>query len=297
MSFNRLFYFACCLLLCALGACEGRQKQNPAAGFITVTDDLGRRVQVPRQPQRVLGLAPSATEMLFAVADDQQIVGRTQVCNYPARVKDKPVVNSYPLDYEQLVMLNPDLVITLEGMTSPEAAAKLAELHIPVYYQRFEKIEDVLTGLTDLGRLLNRPQRARRVTDSLRAELARLKAPAAGPRPRVLAITWTDPIYAYGRNTLFTDKLKWIGADNALTETFAQPYPALTREYILQLNPDIIIGGSFEKMEATFFNLYPELRQIKAYRQKKIFAVTDDLMTRPGPRVAASVHELNDLIH
>jgi iron complex transport system substrate-binding protein len=194
-------------------------------------------------------------------------------------------------------MLNPDLVITLEGMTSPEAAAKLAELHIPVYYQRFEKIEDVLTGLTDLGRLLNRPQRARRVTDSLRAELARLKAPAAGPRPRVLAITWTDPIYAYGRNTLFTDKLKWIGADNALTETFAQPYPALTREYILQLNPDIIIGGSFEKMEATFFNLYPELRQIKAYRQKKIFAVTDDLMTRPGPRVAASVHELNDLIH
>jgi iron complex transport system substrate-binding protein len=297
MSFNRLFYFACCLLLCALGACEGRQKQNPAAGFITVTDDLGRRVQVPRQPQRVLGLAPSATEMLFAVADDQQIVGRTQVCNYPARVKDKPLVNSYPLDYEQLVMLNPDLVITLEGMTSPEAAAKLAELHIPVYYQRFEKIEDVLTGLTDLGRLLNRPQRARRVTDSLRAELARLKAPAAGPRPRVLAITWTDPIYAYGRNTLFTDKLKWIGADNALTETFAQPYPALTREYILQLNPDIIIGGSFEKMEATFFNLYPELRQIKAYRQKKIFAVTDDLMTRPGPRVAASVHELNDLIH
>jgi iron complex transport system substrate-binding protein len=289
------------LLLLILWACEGRRQQEPQTAFITVTDDLGRRLQVPRQPRRVMALAPSATEMLFAVASDEQIIGRTQACNYPAGVKDKPVVNTYPLDYEQLVMLQPDLVITVEGITSPEAAAKLAELGIPVYFQKFEQVEDVFRGLTDLGRLLHRQERARQLADSLRAELARLQAQAASrsaaPRPRVLAITWTDPIYVYGRNTLFTDKLKYIGAENALTETFAQPYPALTREYILQLNPDIILGGSFDKMEATFFNLYPELRQVKAYREKKIYAVDDDLMTRPGPRVVASIRELNELIH
>lgn len=302
MSAKRLFYFvgASLLLLC-LWACESRSKQKPPAGFVTVTDDLGRRLQVPRQPRRVMGLAPSSTEMLFAVADDEQIVGRTQACNYPARVKSKPVVNTYPMDYEQLVLLKPDLVVTVEGITSPEAAARLAELQIPVYFQKFERVQDVLRGLEDLGRLLNRQQRAQQVADSLRAELARLQqrsaAKAAGPRPRVLAITWTDPIYVYGRNTLFTDKLHWIGAENALADTFAQPYPALTREYILQLNPDIILGGSFEKMEATFFHLYPELRQVKAYRDRKIFAVDDDLMARPGPRVVTSIRELNGLIH
>jgi iron complex transport system substrate-binding protein len=299
MSQNRLFYALGCVLLLLAAACDNRQKQKPAP-FLTVTDDLGRQVQVPRQPRRVMALAPSATEMLFAVAEQGQIVGRTQVCNYPAGVKDKPVVNTYPMDYEQLVMLKPDLVITVEGITSPEAAAKLAELHIPVYFQKFERVEDVFRGLKDLGRLLNRQQRARQVSDSLRAELARLQAPAPGkapgPRPRVLAITWTDPIYVYGHNTLFTDKLRYLGADNALTQDFAQPYPALTREYILQLNPDIIIGGSFEKMEATFFSLYPELRQVKAYRDKKIFDVDDDLMTRPGPRVVASIRELKSLI-
>jgi iron complex transport system substrate-binding protein len=303
MSLNRLLsIMVSCLLCLTLWACEGRQKQSPEAGLVTVTDDLGRSLQVPRQPRRVMGLAPSATEMLFAVADNQQIIGRSQACNYPAGVKDKPVVNTYPMDYEQLVMLNPDLVITVEGITSLETAAKLAELHIPVYFQKFERVEDVLTGLTDLGRLLDRPQRARQVTDSLRAELSHLKnnsaaVKSAAGKPRVLAITWTDPIYVYGRNTLFTDKLEWIGAENALTQTFAQPYPALTREYILKLNPDIIIGGSFEKMETTFFNLYPELRQVKAYREKKIFAVDDDLMARPGPRVVDSIRELNDLIH
>jgi iron complex transport system substrate-binding protein len=299
MSCHRLLLL---LLIClsglVLGACEGRQRQSPQADFVTVTDDLGRSLEVPRHPQRVLGLAPSATEMLFAVADEGQIVGRSQACNYPARALAKPVVNTYPLDYEQLVLLQPDLVVTLEGMTSAESAARLAALGIPVYFQRLEKVEDILAGLTDLGRLLNRPRRARQLTDSLRAVLRDLRQPApAGPRPRVLAITGTDPIYVYGRNTLFTDKLRWIGADNALTEDFAQPYPALTREYILKLNPDIIIGGTFEKMEETFFNHYPELRQVKAYREKKIFAVDQDLMTRPGPRVGASIRALNDLVH
>lgn len=298
MTLKRSFSFVGCLLLLCLAACEGGQRQ--AGEMITVTDDLGRRLQVPRQPRRVLGLAPSATEMLFAVAEPDQIVGRTQACNYPAAAKSRPVVNTYPLDYEQLVLLQPDLVVTLAGMTPPEAADRLAELHIPVYYQRLETVEDIFSGLQDLGRLLNRSRRARQLTDSLRRELRQLQqvgAAPAGPRPRVLAITWSDPIYVHGRNTLLSDKLKWIGAENALTDTFAQPFPALTREYILQLNPDVVLGGSFAHMDSTFFELYPELRQIKAYRHKQVFAVTDDLMTRPGPRVVTAIRELNELIH
>lgn len=293
-------FVACCLLLC-LGGCEGRR---PAAAreLVTVTDDLGRQLQVPRLPRRVLGLAPSATEMLFAVADTGQVVGRSQACNYPAAALTKPVVNTYPLDYEQLVLLQPDLVVTLAGMTPPEAADRLAQLDIPVYYQRLETVEDIFQGLYNLGRLLNQSRRARQVVDSLRQELHQLQQqvaarPRSGPRPRVLAITWSDPIYVHGRNTLLTDKLRWIGAENALTDTFAQPFPALTREYILQLNPDVVLGGSFTRMDTTFFRLYPELRQIKAYRHQQLFPVTDDLMTRPGPRVVAAIRELYELIH
>lgn len=300
MCLNPLFSFvSCLLLLLCLGACEGGHR--PQGELVTVTDDLGRRLQVPRQPRRVLGLAPSATEMLFAVADPGQIVGRTQACNYPAAARSRPVVNTYPLDYEQLVLLQPDLVVTLAGMTPPEAADKLAELHIPVYYQRLETVEAIFSGLQDLGRLLNRPRRARQLVDSLRRELGQLQptrpAQAGGPRPRVLAITWPDPIYVHGRNTLLTDKLRWIGAENAVTDTFAQPFPALTREYILQLNPDVVLGGSYAHLDTTFFSLYPELRQIKAYRHRQVFAVTDDLMTRPGPRVVTAIRELKELVH
>ena len=293
-----LYLFVCALVSLLLFACESRSVRQPeTAMVITVTDDLGRKIEIPKYPQRVMALAPSETEMLYALADENTIVGRTQNCDYPAQVKKKPIVNNYPMDYEQLVLLKPDLIFTVEGITSAEEAAKIQELHIPVYYQKFEKVTDILRGLTDIGRLLHRQEQAKKVVDSLQLKLNKLKVQAVtNPKPSVLAITWTNPIFVYGQNTLFTDKLNYIGAQNAVQEVLPQPYPALTREYILKLNPDIIIGGTFGEMDTSFFNIYPELKRLKAYRNKKIFAATDNLMARPSPRVVASIQELKEFI-
>ncbi|KAA5549597.1 ABC transporter substrate-binding protein [Adhaeribacter rhizoryzae] len=277
-------------------ACESKKASQSAAAFIIVTDDLGRKIQIPAYPQRVIALSPSATEMLYAVADEKTIVGRTQNCDYPERVKEKPVVNNYPMDYEKIVLLKPDIVFASAGITSLEVAAKLQDLNIPVYFQDFKKVTDVFRGLQDIGRLLHREKDAQRVVDSLQQELAQIKVNNAGPKLRVLAITWHDPIYVFGQNTLFTDKLRYLGAENSVTEVFAQPYPALTREYILKLNPDVLLGGTPAEMEKTFFAQYPELKKIKAYQQQKIFKPTDDLMSRPGPRVIESIRELKTFL-
>ncbi|GAA3917371.1 helical backbone metal receptor [Hymenobacter algoricola] len=287
------------LLGLLLGACQPDNpgKQTAAAAAQQLTDDLGRHLTVPAHPRRILALAASMTEMLYAVADTATIVGRTQVCDFPRAVLRKPVVNSYPLDLEGLVRLHPDVVFTTDGITSLDDAARLEKLGIPVYYQKYDKATDVLRGLRDLGRILGRVPQARRLTDSLAAELQQLRAaPPVGPRPRVLAITWQDPIYVYGQNTLFTDKISLAGGQNAVVEKFPQPYPALTREYILQLNPDVLIGGSFGKLDSTFFRKYPELKRIRAYQTRRVFAITGDLMERPGPRVAQSVRELQRLL-
>ena len=274
---------------------------NPAAANttqVTVTDDLGRKLTLPSQPRRILALAPSMTEMLFAVADTATIVSRTPQDNYPAGVYRKPVVNNYPLDMERLVALHPDVIFTVEGITSPDDAQRLQELGIPVYFQRFRKVEDIFRGLNDLGRLLGRQSQAQQLTDSLQKELQALKLPSSQTTksPSVLAITWQDPIYCYGQNTLFTDQIQLAGGHNAVQETFPQPYPALTREYILKLNPEVLLGGSFEKMDSTFFKNYPELRRIRAYQTRHVFAITGNLMERPGPRVVESVRELKKLV-
>jgi len=272
-------------------------QSNSKPASTTVHDGLGRAMSVPAQPKRVLALAPSMTEMLYAVADTATIVARVPQDNYPAAVLRKPVVNNYPLDLEKLVLLKPDMVFTVEGITSVDDAQRLQQLGIPVYFLKFRQVEDVFTGMEEVGRLLGRPAPAHRAADSLRRELQRLgQANTTSAAPRVLAITWQDPIYCYGQNTLFTDEIRLAGGQNAVTETFPQPYPALTREYILKLNPDVLLGGSFEKLDSTFFKSYPELRRINAYQTRRVFAITGNLMERPGPRVVQSVQELQHLL-
>ena len=291
----------CLPLLGLLAACRPDAPATTAAPDAAapqhLRDDLGRALRVPVHPRRIMALAPSMTEMLYAVADTATIVARTQVCDFPAAALRKPVVNSYPLDLERLVALRPDVVFTTAGITSEADAQRLQELGIPVYFQQYEKVDDIMRGLTDLGRILGRGPTARHLTDSLRAELRALgELSTPSPAPAVLAITWSDPIYVYGQNTLFTDKIRLAGGRNAVVEKFAQPYPALTREYILKLNPKVLIGGSFGKMDSTFFRLYPELKRIRAYQTRRIYGTTDNLMSRPGPRVVESVRELRKLI-
>ena len=287
--------FLLCLALSILfSGCESRTRAVTASSEThTVKDDLGRELVLPVHPTRILGLAPSMTEMLFAVADTAIIVGRTQNCDYPAAALRKPVVNNYPMDYEALLALKPEIVFAPEGIISAEAAAQIQKLGIPVYFQKYDSVADILRGLRDLGKLLQREQQANAVADSLQKQLDAFAANGqTKAKPKVLGIIWPDPIYVHGRNTLFTDKLQYAGGENAVQEVFAQQSPALTREYILQINPDVIIGGSFAEFDQKFFTLYPELKRIKAYQNKRIFAVTDDLLSRPSPRVVQSIDEL-----
>jgi len=285
------------LLLAGLGACQSENKPPTPPATVQVRDDLGRALTLPAHPRRVLALAPSLTEMLYAVADTATIIARTQADDYPAAALRKPLVNSYPLDLERLVALRPDVVFTVEGMTPPDAAARLGQLGIPVYYQKYRRVADVLRGLNDLGRLLGRPAPARHLTDSLQAQLDQLAAgPAPARRPAVLALASADPIYAYGQNTLFTDEIRLAGGQNAVRDTFPQPFPALTREYILKLNPDVVLGGRFGKLDSTFFKNNPELRRTRAYQGRRVFATTPNLLQRPSPRVVEAVRELRALL-
>ncbi|PKV66279.1 iron complex transport system substrate-binding protein [Pontibacter ramchanderi] len=284
------------LLIC--WACGSGQKESEGEELV-LQDDLGREIRLKRQPERVMAFASSMTEMLFAVCDTASIVGRSPQCDYPDAVYSKPVVNNYPVDLEQVLALKPDLIFTVEGITPLDMAARLEELGIPVYYQKYRSVEDILKGIEDIGRIMGREQQANYLTDSLRQEVQTIERRYSkqAQRQRVLAITWSDPIYVYGQNTILTDQLRILGAQNAVQEVFDQPYPALTREYILKMNPDVLLGGSIERLEREFFSLYPELRKIAAYQNKRIYQPTGNLIERPSPRVVESIRELESFLY
>ena len=302
LSFFRSF-FSVLLLLVFLAGCSGNSEktisdsaQKPGENIRTVTDDLGRKLQIPEPPKRVMALSAAMTEMLFAVVPDSVIVGRTQVCNYPEAAKKKPVINSYPVDLEGLLALKPDIVFTEDGITPMETAAKIEQLGIPVYFQKYENVEDIFRGLNNIGKIMHRETEARKLTDSLQAELNAIQNEVkTHDLKRALVVINTDPIYVYGRNTLMTDKLEKAGGENALKEIFPQQSPQLTREYVLQLNPGFILGISKEQNE-TLFRLYPELKKVDAYKNNRVFVLNDDLASRPSPRVVESIREIRNYL-
>ncbi|WP_345162615.1 helical backbone metal receptor [Pontibacter saemangeumensis] len=287
------FIYIWMLCLSALTSCNPKEQETQKQ--VLLKDDLGREIRLNGQPGRVMALAPSMTEMLFAVLDTGTIVGRTQNDNYPAAALSKPVVNNYPMDYEQLLRLKPDLIFTVDGITPLDVAARLGELGIPVYYQKYASVEDIFSGLEDIGRIMGREAQARQLTDSLRREVAQIAARHQGQaRPlRVLGLAGYDPIYVYGHSTVISDKLRILGAENAVEETF----DAMTREYILKSNPDVLLGGTPQELEESFFGIYPELRKINAYQNQRLYAPNFDLMSRPSPRVVESIRELEDFLY
>lgn len=90
--------------------------------------------------------------------------------------------------------------------------------------------------------------------------------------------------------------MRLAGGQNAVRDTFPQPFPALTREYILKMNPEVVLGGSFGKLDSTFFQNNPELRRTHAYRARRVYATTPNLLQRPSPRIVEAVRELQALL-
>lgn len=240
-----------------------------------------------------MSFSPALTEVLFAVCHDSQIVAVSPVCNFPSGVKNKPIVANYPVDQEAVLQVAPDLIFTEEGITPLDVAEQLKSIGYPVCFQRYTSVIDLLNKIDTIGTWLGNGQKARRLTDSLRKEIAILEnLPFVGDTAKALVITWKQPIFAHGKNTLTTDKLRLAGGKNAVDQVFDKIYPELTREYILAVNPDVLFGGTFNEMDSTFFSLYPELKAINAYKNRHIYALTDDLSSRPSPRVLESVKEI-----
>lgn len=281
-----------------LFSCQTDRPKEPMA--LVRTDGLGQKVTLPSHPTRILALSPAMTEMLFALVPDSHIVGVTSQCNYPAeKIAGKPKVEIYPLNIESVLALEPQVIFSEEGMTTAADVAQLQKLGIPIYLFRYRKVADILAAMDSLHQWLPQKEGSDHLLDSLRQglksyELTSSKIPL-NSKLKMLAITWFDPIFSYGFETWMTDKMRLAGGKNVLDQPLDKPYPTLQRETVLKLNPDLLFGGSFEKMDTSFFRIYPELKNINAYKNRKVFELRDDLVSRPSPRFLEGIGEMAEM--
>lgn len=269
---------------------------------LTFTDDMDREITLAGTPERIVSLAPSTTEILFAVGAGDQVVGRDEFSDYPEEAKALPSIGGSFGEYnvEAIVALNPDLVIAAE-INTPELVKQLEDLGVTVYYlgnpttleEMYVKLETVaeLTG-HDVSELVS----------SLQARVAAVdeKIAPISARPNAFyEIDASDPSkpYTYGPGT-FGDLLITRAGGSNVGNVSADSYPQLSLEQIVVANPSIIILGD------SMWGVTPESvleragwESIEAVKSKQIFPIDDNLISRPGPRLVDGLEALAKILH
>ncbi len=281
-----------CLIVVALwgsfSSCSSTK--TPPRSARIITDELGRTVQVPEQPQRIVSLAPSITEILFALGAADRVAGVTSYCDYPPEARQKPQVgDTLKPSFEKIVALKADLVIISTASQVEAAVQRLEELGIPVYVSNPRSIDGVIESIDKLGDLID--ARAHHLTDDLRRRVATIDSRVANaPRPSVLVVLGTEPLITAGARSFINDLINRAGGRSISAEENAD-YPQYSVETVIAKRPEIILlqtGGN---------ELTRRLQQTPAARSNRVYHIDDDLLLRPGPRIVDGLERIAAKLH
>ncbi|MCX6005815.1 MAG: cobalamin-binding protein [Chloroflexi bacterium] len=271
---------------------------------LTVIDDLGRKVTINKQPQRIVSLAPSNTEILFALGLDDKIIGVTDYCDYPEAAKTKTRVAGYSTpDLERLVSLQPDLVVA-ESIQEKTVLPALVRLGMTVFVAEATTLDSILNHISILGKITGKTGAASRLLDTMNSKInsivSKTQNLSPAQRPRVLYVNWHDPIWTMGRNTFINDVINKSGGNNIYEADFEKAR-SVSLESVITKNPQVIfVSGMGTSGDAVLNGIKDEVRlySVEAVKNNRIYKISNaNLIERPGPRIVDGLIEVSKMIH
>jgi iron complex transport system substrate-binding protein len=297
-----LVFFASLLFFCTaeLAAQATSPDSSAPAATREVVDGYGRTVRVPLNPSRIISLAPSLTETVYALGAEDRLVGDTDYCDYPPEAQKKPKVGGViNPNLEQIAALHPDLVlVTKEGNTLDTVRA-LDALGIPSYATDARTVEEIISSTQKLADVLNAAASGKALTGDLQRRLAALhsKLSAVPPR-RVLFVVWTEPLMSVGKDTFIADALRLAGAASIVDSS--QDWPQVGLEEVAHLQPEFLVFAASHSdssgRELDALANRPGWRILDAVRNRNI-AVISDAIVRPAPRIVSVIEDLARQLH
>jgi len=276
-----------------------------AAAGVTLTDMAGRSVTIAAPPQRIISIAPSNTEILFALDLAPRIVAVDDFSDFPAAAKSLPKIGGANAKYniEQIVALKPDLILTA-GLTPPEVVKQLEDLKLTVVVLGTPQttLDSIFSDITLAGRITGQTDQAARVTGAMQTRLDALKATlaTAKSKPRVYwELDGTDPSkpFSVGPGNFVNDLIALAGGSN-IFQTASSAFPQVSAEQIVSANPEVIIlSDAAYGISAESVGQRPGWQSIAAVKQQRVAPIDDNLVSRPGPRIVDGLAATAKIIH
>ena len=298
--FFSTFVFIFLFIIIAVILFFGKFNTNPSFNDHEVSDK--------KHYKRIISMAPSITETLFALGAGDRVVGVTRFCNYPPEAREKEKVGGFvDPNYEAIVALKPDLVILLPE--HEKVFNYLAELRLQFIVVHNRTVSEILDTILTIGTICGAEERAKEMVDDINAQIQNILVQTKNKYHPVVMISISRTIgtgalkdvYIAGKNTIYDELLTFAGGRNAY-ENPNIDYPVISAEGLLYINPEIIID-LVPEIDLKGLDRDAMMREwhsvpgVAAVKKNRIYIVSNDYAVIPGPRFILFLEYLAQIIH
>lgn len=305
MKMVKSVFMVAIVVVCLVGGFSGGylaasmiSSQGSNGGAMTFTDDQGRNVTIDGYPERIVSVAPTPTEMLFAVGAGDLVVGVDGYSDYPVATENITKVGDFELNIEQIVTLKPDLILSSD-LVPTEDLEMLASNGIPYLVIADETINDVFASIRLVGNVTNHAADATALVSSLKARITavtNITLAAGVSKPKVYIEYY--PYWTFGPGSFGNDLIKLAGGKNVADDQNNE-YASVTDEYVVAKNPDIIVytTGAYMPNNVTEIVSRPGWSLVTAVENSDVYPLDDNLISRYGPRIVDGLEQLAEIVH
>jgi iron complex transport system substrate-binding protein len=249
-------------------------------------------------PMRIVSLAPSVTETLFALNAGASVVGVSDYCDYPPEVRSLPHVGSFLTpNLEAIIALRPTLVIGLWLSSDVRQIRALKSMGYPVLLVKDGSLQEIDNSIEAVGARIGREIEAHHLVAQIRAQIAAVRERLAAVKSeRALMLVGHQPIVAVGRGTYLDELLKIAHAEN-IAAAANEEWPHLSMEYIIAMRPEVILDGSMGNDPSSSSSFWEKYPTIPAVRERRVFGYPENPILHSGPRVGQSLEMIARMIH
>jgi iron complex transport system substrate-binding protein len=284
--------------LALLGAVAPSQSQSQSPGAaaprgLTLIDDTGATLTLAAPAQRIVSLAPGATEMLFAAGAGDRIVATVLASDEPEAAKRiLRIGDSNSLNYERLVALKPDAVIVWEDLTNRLVVDSLRKLKMPLYFIRAKGLSDIPKSVRQLGRLAGTGAAADKAAKAMDARIGAIgQRKVTGEPLRVFYMIWDEPLYTVGGRHVISDAIARCGGRN-IFDDIAFPAPIVEMESVVKRDPDVMLMSAPPITARDWRERWGRYSTIRAVQTRQILTFSDTRLDRMGPTAIDAVEGL-----
>jgi iron complex transport system substrate-binding protein len=265
---------------------------------VTVTDDAGRKITVEKEPKRIVSIAPSNTEILYALACQDRLIGVTDYCDYPKEAKKKEKIGSFSSpNLEKILSLEPDIVFVNEGVQA-SFREQLEKAKINVFVVSPKTVEGMIDVLVRIGKAVGSENKADEVSNRLKERLAQVERRLSNLKERKTAFyeLYHEPLMTVGAKSAINNILSKAGVIN-IAGDIQDNYPQYSLETLVQKDPGVYLASTGSMQSPGDLSKRVGWTKLSAIRNNQVFTLNEDIINRPGPRMVDAVERIASAVY